>query len=413
MSIISIFGGAYCRKEEFVEKLRERTGRRLFTDRDLLARAAEIGALPAQKIERAFSARTSVFNKFTNERERSIAFLRLAVARAVQEDGAIMAGFAGQLIPANLEHVLRVCIIAEMGFRVARRAAREGVPEKEASKGIRRSDEDRAAWIHGLFGKDDPWDPSLYDIMVPTDKTTLEEAMELVLKYSDEAVLKTTRRSLAAAADFLLAAEAGVALAKSGHLVDVQARDGHLALTINKNVFLLQRLEEELKAIASPLPGVRSVKTQVGKDFHRADIYRKYDFEMPSKVLLVDDEREFVQTLSERLLMREVGSTVAYDGESALDLIRDDEPEVMILDLKMPGIDGIEVLRRVKATHPEVEVIILTGHGTEEDRKTCMDLGAFAYLQKPVDIDTLSQTMKRAYEKTRREPGGTDPRGGA
>ena len=120
---------------------------------------------------------------------------------------------------------------------------------------------------------------------------------------------------------------------------------------------------------------------------------------MPSKILLVDDEREFVQTLSERLLMRDLGSAVAYDGESALEVAREDEPDVMILDLKMPGIDGIEVLRRVKATQPQIEVIILTGHGSEADRELCMQLGAFAYLQKPVDVEELSATIKRANEK--------------
>jgi CheY-like chemotaxis protein len=65
----------------------------------------------------------------------------------------------------------------------------------------------------------------------------------------------------------------------------------------------------------------------------------------------------------------------------------------------MPGIDGIEVLRRVKASRPDIEVIILTGHGSEADRKTCMDLGAFAYLHKPVNIDQLSETLKQANEK--------------
>ncbi len=75
--------------------------------------------------------------------------------------------------------------------------------------------------------------------------------------------------------------------------------------------------------------------------------------------------------------MRDVGSAVAYDGESALQLVKDDEPDVMILDLKMPGIDGVEVLRRVKATNPHVEVIILTGHGSDGDCETCMALGAF------------------------------------
>jgi DNA-binding response OmpR family regulator len=99
--------------------------------------------------------------------------------------------------------------------------------------------------------------------------------------------------------------------------------------------------------------------------------------------------------------MRDMGSVVAYDGRSALDLIESDEPDVMILDLRMPGIDGIEVLRRVKKSNPNIEVIILTGHGSEEDRKVCMELGAFAYLQKPVDIDLLSETLKKANEKVR------------
>ena len=100
--------------------------------------------------------------------------------------------------------------------------------------------------------------------------------------------------------------------------------------------------------------------------------------------------------------MRDVGSAVAYDGESALQMVREDEPDVMILDLKMPGIDGIEVLRRVKKTNPHIEVIILTGHGSDEDCRVCMELGAFAYLQKPVDIEALSDTLQRANEKARR-----------
>jgi YesN/AraC family two-component response regulator len=98
-----------------------------------------------------------------------------------------------------------------------------------------------------------------------------------------------------------------------------------------------------------------------------------------------------------------MGPAVAYDGESALELIKEDEPDVMIVDLKMPGIDGLEVLRKVKETRPEIEVIILTGHGNEEDRQLCIDLGAFAYLQKPLDIDILSETIQEANEKIRRK----------
>jgi len=72
---------------------------------------------------------------------------------------------------------------------------------------------------------------------------------------------------------------------------------------------------------------------------------------------------------------------------------------VMVLDLKMPGIDGIEVLRRAKRDQPKIEIIILTGHGSDREREIALELGAFAYLQKPVDIDILAQTMKGAYRK--------------
>jgi DNA-binding response OmpR family regulator len=90
---------------------------------------------------------------------------------------------------------------------------------------------------------------------------------------------------------------------------------------------------------------------------------------------------------------------IAYNGRQALQMVADDEPDVMVLDLKMPGIDGMEVLRRVKRTNPRTEVIILTGHGSSADEKLATELGAFAYLRKPVDIEILTETMKAAYRK--------------
>lgn len=97
--------------------------------------------------------------------------------------------------------------------------------------------------------------------------------------------------------------------------------------------------------------------------------------------------------------MRDMGTAVVYDGEEALSALKEEEPEVMVLDLKMPGIDGLEVLRRVKKEHPNVEVIVLTGHGSKEIERTCLEMGACAYLEKPVDIDVLTQTMKDAYKR--------------
>jgi CheY-like chemotaxis protein len=315
------------------------------------------------------------------------------------DDNLILSGAAGLLIPETVSHVLRVCMIADMKSRLLTAQQQEKVSEKDAAALIRKNDENLAAWASAVRGAADPWNPALYDIMIPTDKMSDAEAVELIAQHAASDVVKRTDRSRQAVADFQLAAKAGEVLANAGHDVSTSAKKGIVHITINKHVLMLSRLEEELRQIVEKIPGVAGVETSVGENFHQPDIYRKYDFQMPSKILLVDDEREFVQTLSERLIMRDMGSAVAYDGESALSMVDEEEPEVMILDLKMPGIDGIEVLRKVKATRPDIEVIILTGHGSEADRQICMQLGAFAYLHKPVDIDVLSKTLKAANEK--------------
>jgi two-component system, OmpR family, response regulator CpxR len=397
MPIITIFSGTFCKEEEVIREILQATGYRRITDEDIVADAVKVSGMTDHKIHNAFSSKTSVFNKFTHEKERAMAWIRLSLAKMLSEDQLMIQGFCGQMIPREITHVLRICLIADMKYRIAL-ATESGLSEKEAISIIRHRDEEQAVWIHTLYQLKDPWEPSLYDIVIPTDKMDVQETVSLIEKNLRSEVIRPTDASKKAAEDFLLAAKVDVALAKEGHCVGVKSRDGSVTLTINKHVLMLSRLEEELKAVAEKVPGVKSVETRVGKGYHKTDIYRKYDFELP-KLLLVDDEREFVQTLSERLLIRDMGSAVAYDGESALDLIHNDEPEVMILDLKMPGIDGIEVLRRVKQKRPEIEVIILTGHGSENDRKTCMELGAFAYLQKPVNIDLLSETLKKAKEK--------------
>ncbi len=116
------------------------------------------------------------------------------------------------------------------------------------------------------------------------------------------------------------------------------------------------------------------------------------------KVLLVDDEEEFVKSLSERLHLRDMSSDIALDGETALEFVTNETPDVMVLDLRMPGIDGMEVLKRVKKKYPRVQVIILTGHGSDKDEAMARKLGAFAYLQKPVNLEELIAKLKKAYK---------------
>ena len=120
------------------------------------------------------------------------------------------------------------------------------------------------------------------------------------------------------------------------------------------------------------------------------------------KVLLVDDEEDLVRTMAERMEMRDLGSEVALDGHEALRMLEQDTPDVMVLDLRMPGIDGMEVLKRVKKAYPQIEVIIMTGHGTDEDEEEAHRLGAFDYLRKPVDMNHLMDVVRQAG-RARRE----------
>ncbi len=400
MSVITVFNGLFSEAGVVIKRVVDSTGYRIVTDQEVVATAAELSGMSEEKIARAFQAKASVFNAFSHEKERAVAWLRLAMAtKLMNEDKLLFSGFAAQLTDPAIDHVLKVCLISEMKERLAAAERAEGYAEKHAAKLIAKDDEDRTAWVETLKGVTDPWGKDLYDIVVPVGASGVDKSADLIVEQLANTAIEVTDASRAQVEDFMLAAKVQTVLAAEGHNVQASAKGKAVTLTINKHVLMLERLEKELSEIVAHVDGVDSVECVVGKGFHQTDIYRKMDFDIPSKVLLVDDEREFVQTLSERLMMRDMGSAVVYDGESALNLVQEDEPEVMILDLKMPGIDGIEVLRRVKEEHPHIQVIILTGHGSEKDREICMGLGAFAYLHKPVDIDVLSETLKAANEK--------------
>lgn len=119
------------------------------------------------------------------------------------------------------------------------------------------------------------------------------------------------------------------------------------------------------------------------------------------KVLIVDDEEEFASALAERLILRGFESKVEIDGESALVSIEKDRPDVVILDIKMPGIGGFEVLRRIKLSHPQLPVILLTGYGSTNNGMKGMELGAYDYLIKPVDIKELIRKIEAAITNSK------------
>jgi len=117
------------------------------------------------------------------------------------------------------------------------------------------------------------------------------------------------------------------------------------------------------------------------------------------RVLLVDDEADFLDTLVKRMNKRNVSAHGVGSGEDAIAYLDRNEVDVVVLDVKMPGMDGIETLREVKKKFPLTEVIMLTGHASMEVAIEGMELGAFDYLMKPIDLDDLLYKIEDAYKK--------------
>jgi DNA-binding NtrC family response regulator len=117
---------------------------------------------------------------------------------------------------------------------------------------------------------------------------------------------------------------------------------------------------------------------------------------MTEKVLLVDDEEEFVETLAERMRSRGMEVATSNTGGDALDLIDKESYDVVVLDLQMPGMDGLEALARIKKRRPKIQVVLLTGHATVEKGVEAMKRGALEVLEKPIDLSTLSEVIHKA-----------------
>ncbi|MHC1713116.1 MAG: response regulator [Solidesulfovibrio sp.] len=117
------------------------------------------------------------------------------------------------------------------------------------------------------------------------------------------------------------------------------------------------------------------------------------------RVLLVDDEESYVDTLRKRLTRRGLDVLASNSGEQALSILADNPVDVVLLDVKMPGMDGMETLSRIKQAHPRVEVIMLTGHANVDVAIRGMEKGAFDYLMKPAEMDDLYYKIQDAHKK--------------
>ena len=117
------------------------------------------------------------------------------------------------------------------------------------------------------------------------------------------------------------------------------------------------------------------------------------------RVLILDDEEDFALTLAGRLQLRGMSVRCAFSGTQGLDCLREQPADILLLDMRMPGLSGVEVLRRVRAEQPELPVIIITGHCSEQDRQTATALGVQGYYTKPLQFEALLAAIREMAER--------------
>ncbi|WP_022663593.1 response regulator [Desulfospira joergensenii] len=398
MSLITITNGLYSNADNIVQGLAKKTGSRIMTDEEILELTHKTHDIKLTVLQKVVQSKPIAFNDFTHEKEKGLAFIKRTLSECASQGDLILHGLLGHLIPEEISHVLKVLIITDKKTRMTQGVEEHGLSESEAQKNIDLSDKYAMLWTNSLFKKK-AWDPSLYDMVIASDKLRADESVDLISKNIEKLLFTEEDLIKKELEDFKLISEVEIALNHIGQGLSARAKEGHVTVTIDKKVLMLSSFQQKIVETVEKIPGVLSVETKIGKHYYKDTIVRQYEFETPLRILLVDDEKEFVHTLSERLKMRQFTSEIVYNGQEALDFTEAEDTQVMVLDLKMPGIDGVEVLKRIKQTQPDIEVIILTGHGTEKDKKTCLEMGAFAYLQKPADIDLLTETMKKAHAK--------------
>lgn len=400
MAIIAMCNGSYCHAEEILRGIADRLDYNRL-DEILAKEVAGRYDVGLEAVRSLLNDDSLDFNKLARKQKKTLTCIEATLAELLLTDNVIVHGPASYLIPGNMPHVLKVCIIANHDYRTNLAVKYDDLTESDAATKIQRYDTWLSQWS-GFFAGHASYDERIYDVIVPMHNTSVDQAVDIICSQVAVDAVKTTDRSRHIAEDFFLGAKVKLKLTSAGYDVNVFAENGLISIEINEQTLWMSKLENKLKALALEEPGVNEVITRLGPKSAPPSLNPWDKVDVPPKILLVDDEKEFVHTLSERLKTRNIESSIAYDGEQALEMVSDEVPDVIILDLLMPGIDGIETLRRLKANHLNIQVIILTGHGSDREKETAEELGAFAYLQKPVNINDLARKMKEAYTVSKR-----------
>jgi len=193
MAIITISRGSYSRAKEIAETLAQELGYACLS-REILLEASEEFNIPEIKLVRAIEDAPSILDRFTQGKERYLAYIRAALLKHAQQDNVVYHGIGGVFLLQGIPHVLKVRVVADLEDRVADEMKREGISVSEAREIIQKDDEQRRQWALHLYGAD-PWDPMLYDLVLHLQTVTMSDAVSIIKHMVQLPSFQTTPQS--------------------------------------------------------------------------------------------------------------------------------------------------------------------------------------------------------------------------
>ncbi|ROL55910.1 response regulator [Bacteroidetes/Chlorobi group bacterium Naka2016] len=400
MFVISIVSPKGCNEQLIIKQLVELTSFDLVCDEDVFKKVEQLFGVKEKKLQKSLfeTSNFGVFDKLKHK--KNLCYFKIALAQSILDFNKIYFGVGTYFIPTNLQNLLRLAFGADLSFRIGTYAKNARISLHQAESIVKKYDKQLMQFTRYHLNKK-PFSPDFFDANIDVSKYKVEEVAKRIFELMQSKITEPLAEGQKKINDLIIACKVQLYFLLMGEDVETAFSNGKLTVFLKKLKIRMENYANKIKESVPNLPEIKEVEVIPGKSIEIPSTM-SVKLEQPRLVMLVDDEIEFVDTLSERLANREFRTSVAYSGEEAIENITKEVPDVIILDLKMPGIDGIEVLRRVKKEHPETEVIILTGHGSEKEKQIAYELGAFGYLEKPVDIDVLSETIRKAYEKIHR-----------
>ena len=256
MSIVTISRGSYSCGKEVAEKLALKLGYECLS-RDILLETSDEFNIPEIKLIRALHDSTSVLERFTHGKERYISYIYSSLLQHVRKDNVVYHGLAGQFFLANIPHVLKVRVIADIQDRVNEEMKRENISAERARSMLQKDDEERRKWSLQMYGND-TWDSRLYDIVLHIGRLTVDDAVGILFDIVRKPNYRSTDESLKMVEDLALSAKVKAALIDVTPHIQVKA-DQNMIYINGTGDSLTEKNREQIKNIALQIEGVKDV----------------------------------------------------------------------------------------------------------------------------------------------------------